>query len=78
VFDDTTAGKLPHAFSISLMPSKQLNGPVIRQAYIRGPVVLNDIQPVTTSLKKMALAVDKFALRLPLLISEVRLLTPDP
>jgi len=51
--------------SISLMPSKQLNGPVIRQAYIRGTVVFNDIQPVTTPLKKMALAIDKFTLRLP-------------
>ena len=51
--------------SITLMPGKQLNGPVIRQMYKRGAVVLNDIQPVTTSLKKMALAVDKFTLGLP-------------
>src|SRR5215207_576438 len=54
--------------SISLRPNKQLNGPVIRQMYIRGTVMLNDIQPVMTPLKKMALAVDKFTLRLPVLI----------
>src|SRR5687768_13060350 len=64
--------------SISLMPSKQLNGPDVRQTYKRRTVVLNDIQPVTTPLKKMALAINKFTLRLPLLISEVSLLTPNP
>jgi hypothetical protein len=38
--------------SIGLMSSKQLNGSVIRQTYIRGTVMRNDIQPVTTPLKK--------------------------
>lgn len=55
--------------SIRLRPGKQLNGPVIRQTHIRGTLVLNDIQPVTTPLKKMAFAVDKVTLRLPLLIT---------